>query len=348
MNIAWLKQISETPGVSGFETPIRDLLKKKLTGYADSSTTDKLGNLIFFRKGKKNLRLMVAAHMDEIGFIVRHIDEQGFVRFLPLGGFDPKTLTAQRVVIHGKKDITGVMGSKPVHLMKADEKNKPVEMDSFFIDTGLSKKEVEKWAEVGNPISRKQELIEMGECVNGKSLDNRISVFMLAEVLRLLYKKPLPFDLHVVFTVQEEVGLRGAQVATMGIKPDFAIALDTTIAWDTPGAGSHESVSKLGNGIGIKIMDGSVISDQRMVEYMKQIARKNKVKWQSEMLPAGGTDTGYMQRMTAFGSVAGAISVPTRHIHQVVESCNKKDVEAGIKLLTECILQMDTYSWKIG
>ena len=345
MNFDWLKQISETPGVSGFESPIRNLLKNKLSQYADKCTTDKLGNLILFRKGKKNQKLMVAAHMDEIGFIVRFIDEQGFVRFLPLGGFDPKTLTAQRVVIHGKKDVIGVMGSKPVHLMKSDEKNKAVEMDSFFIDTGMCKDDLEKIIEVGNPISRKQDLIEMGECVNGKSLDNRISVFMLSEVIRNLHKKELPFDLYAVFTVQEEVGLRGAQVATMGIKPDFAIAIDTTIAWDTPGAGSHESVSKLGNGIGIKIMDGSVISDLKMINFMRNTAKTHKIKWQSEMLPAGGTDTGYMQRMTAFGSVAGAISVPTRHIHQVVESCNKKDVEAGIKLLTNCILQMDKHKW---
>lgn len=189
MNIDLLKRISETPGVSGFESPVRELLKKQLSKYAGKCTTDKLGNLILFRKGKKSRKLMVAAHMDEIGFIVRHIDEQGFVRFLPLGGFDPKTLTAQRVVIHGKKDVTGVMGSKPVHLMKSDEKTKPVEMESYFIDTGMKKEDLEKIIEVGNPVSRCQQLIEMGECVNGKSLDNRISVFMLAEVLREIHKK---------------------------------------------------------------------------------------------------------------------------------------------------------------
>jgi endoglucanase len=133
----------------------------------------------------------------------------------------------------------------------------------------------------------------------------------------------------------------------MGIKPDFAIALDTTIAWDTPGATAHESVSKLGNGIAVKIMDGSVVSDSRMINYMRDTAKKLKIKWQSEMLPAGGTDTGYMQRMTAFGSIAGAISVPTRHIHSVVESCNSNDVKAGIKLLGGCILQMDKYKWDL-
>lgn len=347
MNFSLLKRISETPGVSGFEAPVRNLLKKELSVFADKVTTDQLGNLILFRKGKSRKKLMVAAHMDEIGFIVRHIDEQGFVRFLPLGGFDPKTLTSQRVMIHGKKDVTGVMGSKPVHLMKPEEKNKAVEMDGFFIDTGMKKEELEEIIEVGNPISRCQSLIEMGECVNGKSLDNRISVFILAETLRMLYKKELPFDLYAVFTVQEELGLRGAQVATMGINPDFAIAVDTTIAFDTPGASAHESVSKLGNGIGIKIMDGSVVSDMRMVSYLKETARKNKIPWQSEMLPAGGTDTGYMQRMTAFGSVAGAVSVPTRHIHQPIESCSKTDTEAGIRLLTKAILQMDTFRWAL-
>ena len=341
-----MKKISETPGVSGFESEMRQLLIKELSGLADSFEIDNLGNLIFFRKGTSDKKVMVAAHMDEIGFIVRHIDDQGFIRFLPLGGFDPKTLTAQRVVIHGKKPVIGVTGSKPVHLMKTEEKSKVVEMESYFIDTGMKKEELEKYIEVGNPISRYQELIELGDCVNGKSLDNRISVFILAEVLQQLKGQVLPFDLYMVFTVQEELGLRGAQTATLGINPDFAIAVDTTIAYDVPGAASYETISKIGEGIAIKIMDGSVVSDARMIDFMKTTADKHGIQWQPELLPAGGTDTAYLQRMTGFGSVAGALSVPTRHIHQVVESCHKEDVAAGISLLTACILEMGSYSWK--
>jgi len=346
ISVSLLKKISETPGVSGFEKEIRNLIIKEIKKYVDEITIDNMGNIVAYRKGLSAKRLMLAAHMDEIGFIVKHIDDQGFIRFLPIGGFDPKTLTAQRVVIHGKKNIIGVMGSKPIHIMKSEEKNKAVEIESFFIDTGMSKDEVEKYIFVGDPITRERELIEMGDCVNGKSLDNRVSVYVLIECLKNLYKKELPYDVYAVFTVQEEVGLRGAQVASQEINPDFGIVIDTTIAYDVPGAAPHENISKLGEGVAIKIMDGSVISDLRMVDFMKKNAKKYKIKWQSELLPAGGTDTAYVQRMNKSGSIAGAISIPTRHIHQVIESCHKDDIEAAIELLTNCILNIDDYNWK--
>ena len=145
---------------------------------------DNMGNVTAFKKGKKNKKVMIAAHMDEIGFIVTHIDEKGFLRFIPLGGFDPKTLTAQRVVVHGKKDVVGVMGSKPIHVMSAEERTKVAKIEDYFIDLGMSKKEVEKVISVGNTVTRERELIEMGNCVNCKSIDNRVSVFILIETLR--------------------------------------------------------------------------------------------------------------------------------------------------------------------
>lgn len=346
MDLKLLKKISETPGISGFEKPIRDLIIKEVTPLVDKVTIDNLGNVTAFRKGKKNTPLMLAAHMDEIGFIVKHIDEQGFIRFIPIGGFDPKTLTAQRVVVHGKKALVGVMGSKPVHLMKAEEKTKSVEISDFFIDLGLSAKEVNKYIRIGDPVTRERELIRMGDCVNGKSLDNRISVYVLIESLRKLKKVSLPLDTYAVFTVQEEVGIRGAQVATMEINPEFGIAIDTTIAFDVPGSTPHEQVTRLGDGPAIKIMDSSVISDYRMVEFMKDTAGKKKIPYQPELLPAGGTDTAYLQRMTRSGSIAGAISLPTRHIHQVIESCHLQDVEGAIGLLTACVCEIDKWNWK--
>jgi endoglucanase len=283
---------------------------------------------------------MVAAHMDEIGFIVNHIDDNGFLRFHPLGGFDPKTLTAQRVIVHGKKDITGVMGSKPVHIMKPEERKKSVELDDFFIDTGLKTDEVKKHIEPGNSVTRDRELIEMGDCFNGKSMDNRISVYILEQVLEMLQDKTPAFDLYAVFTVQEEVGLRGAHVAAQAIEPDVAIGLDTTIAFDTPGSQPQEQVSKLGDGTAIKIMDASVISDLRIIEFFKQTAKSHKIKYQTEMLPAGGTDTGSLQRMVKGGSIAGALSIPTRHIHQVIESVHKQDVLDTINLLYFSLLEL--------
>ena len=341
LRIDLLKIISETAGAPGFENRIREVIIKEITPNVDSITVDNMGNIVAFRKGKQSKKIMLAAHMDEIGFIVSHIDDNGFIRFIPLGGFDPKTLTAQRVIIHGKKDIIGVMGSKPIHLMSEDEKGKAMKLTDYYIDLGMKKEEVVKIVSIGDSVTRERELIEMGDCINGKSLDNRISVYVLIEAIAQLKNTELPFDTYAVFTVQEEVGLRGAQVATLQIQPDFGIAIDTTIAFDVPGSQAHEQVSKLGEGAAIKIMDSSVIADQRMVAYLKKSADDAAIKWQPELLPAGGTDTANLQKMVKGGAIAGAISIPTRHIHSVIEMVHKSDVKFAIALLAEAVKNID-------
>ncbi|MFT6745961.1 MAG: putative aminopeptidase FrvX [Glaciecola sp.] len=338
MNIPLLKDICEVAGAPGFENRVREMVLKEITSLVDEVSVDNMGNVIALKKGKEDKKVMVAAHMDEIGFIVTHIDDNGFLKFHTLGGFDPKTLTAQRVIIHGKKDIMGVMGAKPIHVMTAAERTKAPVMSDYFIDLGMSKKEVEKYITVGNPITRERGLIEMGDCVNCKSLDNRVSVFILIETLKKLKGKKIPYDLYATFTVQEEVGIRGAQVATLSIQPDYSFCVDTTIAFDVPGAQAHEKITELGKGVGVKIMDSRTICDPRMVTFMKEVADDKKITWQPEILTGGGTDTMALQQMTAGGSIAGAISVPTRHIHQVIEMCNKKDIQGSIDLLTACIL----------
>jgi putative aminopeptidase FrvX len=344
-DIELLKKICETPGAPGFEQPIRKLVLQEVQSLVDRVDIDPMGNVIAFRKGKKDKRVMVTAHMDEISFIVTHIDDDGFVRFHTLGGFDPKTLTSQRVIIHGRKDLIGVMGSKPIHLMKPEERTKAPKIQDFFIDLGLSKEEVEKYIEVGDPITRERELIEMGQCVNSKSLDNRVSVFILLEALRELQGQELPYDFYAVFTVQEEVGLRGAIKSAHLVDPDFGINLDVTIAFDVPGAQGHEMITRLGKGAGIKIMDGTTICDYRMVAFLKQLAKKNDIPWQPEVLPAGGTDTAGLQRSGKSGAIAGAISIPLRHIHQVIEMAHKEDIEACINLLTKSLTELDQYDW---
>ncbi len=345
MDLKLLKKICETPGAPGFEKKIREVVIKEIKPLCDRIDIDNMGNVVAFKKGKKNKKVMVAAHMDEIGFIVTHIDDKGFVFFHTLGGFDPKTLTSQRVIIHGKKDVIGVMGSKPIHVMSPEERTKMPKTTDYFIDCGLSKKDVEKYVSVGDAITREREFIELGDCVNCKSLDNRVSVFVLIETLKKLKGKSIPYDLYGVFTVQEEVGIRGANVSALQIQPDFGFGLDTTIAFDVPGAKPQEMVTKLGEGAAIKIMDSSTICDYRMVNYMKEIATKNKIKWQPEILPAGGTDTAGIQRMTAGGSISGAVSIPTRHIHQVIETIHKKDLEGSINLLTACVSSLDKGNW---
>ncbi|MGC6471086.1 MAG: M42 family metallopeptidase [Flavobacteriales bacterium] len=343
VNTTLLAEICEAAGAPGFEQRIREIVIREVTPLVDEVKLDNMGNVTAIKKGRQNKKVMIGAHMDEIGFIVTHIDDNGFLRFHTLGGFDPKTLTAQRVIVHGKKDLVGVMGSKPIHVMTPEERTKSPKTTDFFIDMGMSKEEVEKIVEVGNPITRERSLIEMGNCVNCKSLDNRVSVFILIEMLREI--KDNPYDIYGVFTVQEEVGIRGANVAAQEVQPDFGFGLDTTIAYDVPGAAPHEKITELGKGAAIKVMDSSTICDYRMVEYMKNIAQKHDIPFQLEILTGGGTDTAGIQRFTPGGSIAGAVSIPTRHIHQVIEMADKTDIRNAIDLLHYSVKELDLNDW---
>ena len=342
-----LKKISETPGAPGFEHKIRHLVKEEIKDLVDEMFIDSMGSLIAVRKGRETKRVLVAAHMDEISFIVTHVDDEGFIRFHPLGGFDPKTLTAQRVIVHGTEDVPGVMGSKPIHLMSNDEKNKTMQLRDYFVDVGMPSEQVKSMISIGDPITRERELVVMGDCVNGKSLDNRVSVYILIETLKAIKGKEIPYDFYAAFTVQEEVGLRGAFNAAGHIDPDFGIGLDVTIAYDTPGALPFEMVTRLGKGTAIKILDGSIICDSRMISYMRSIAAKHNITYQCEILPAGGTDTAAIQRQGAKGSIAGAISIPVRHIHQSIEMAHMGDISATIDLLTATVSEIDDWNWEL-
>ena len=347
VDIPLLSQICNLPGAPGFETRISRFVKETIRPHVDELSVDAIGNIIAIKRANTAVnakKVMLAAHMDEIGFIVTHIDDNGFIRFHTLGGFDPKTLTAQRVIIHGKEDIIGVMGSKPIHVMKPEERTKTVHVEDFFIDTGRKADEVKSLISVGDPITRERELIEMGDCINCKSLDNRISVYVLIEVLKQI--KAHEVDIYAVFTVQEEVGLRGAMVAAHQINPDFGLAIDTTIAFDLPGAQPHEQVTSLGKGAAIKIMDASTICDPRMVSFLKSTADQQQISWQPEVLTAGGTDTAGVQRTGKNGAIAGAVSIPTRHLHQVIEMVHKEDVINATLLLISAVSHIHSHRWE--
>jgi endoglucanase len=302
-----------------------------------------MGNVIALRKGKQDKKVMAAAHLDEIAFIITHIDKEGYGRFHTLGGFDPKTLTAQRVIVHGKSDVMGVMGSKPIHIMSAEDRSKAPKISDYFIDFGMPVDKVMERVSVGDVVTRERDLVRMGDCVCGKSLDNRVSVFILIEVLRRL-RKPA-YDFYAVFSVQEEVGLRGATVAARKLNPDFGFGIDTTIANDVPGALEHEKITSLGRGTAVKVMDSSVISDSRMVRFMRDRADKHNIPYQLEVLTAGGTDTAAIQR-SGDGAITGCVSIPTRHIHSVVEMCHLGDVAGSIDLLTYCLQEMDDFQFE--
>lgn len=344
-NLELLSELCKVAGAPGYEQRIRKMVIEESKSLVDDVTIDAMGNVIAFKKGKGQKSVMLAAHMDEISFIVTHIDDDGFIRFHPLGGFDAKTLTAQRVIIHGKEDVIGVMGTKPIHVMTSEEKSKAPKVSDFFIDTGMSGDKVKSLLSIGDTITRERELIVMGDCVNSKSLDNRISVFILIETLRALKDTDLPYDVYGVFTVQEEVGIRGAMTSASGINPDFGIALDVTLAYDLPGAPAHDVVTKLGKGAAIKILDGGTICDYRMVNFMKETAKGHKINHQMEILPAGATDTAGIQRGSNGGAIAGAISIPTRYLHQVIEMANMNDIEDTTNLLIACLKDISDYDW---
>ncbi|MEL6358684.1 MAG: M42 family metallopeptidase [Bacteroidota bacterium] len=347
LDIPLFKKICETPGPSGFEQRIRRLIVEEVTPLVDHVEIDNLGNVIALKRGTNNptgKKLMIAAHMDELGMIVKHIDEEGYLRFHPLGGFDPKTLTAQRVIVHGKKDLIGVLGGKPVHFMAEEEHKRAPKLEDYFIDLGMRREEVVKHVEAGNPVTRERALIKMGDCINGKSLDNRTGVFVLIETLRAL--KTVPYDVYAVFTVQEEVGLRGATVAAHHINPDFALALDTGTSLDLPTSKPYEKAARLGKGAGIKMMDSQTICDYRMVDFLKSQAAQHHIPWQADLKAVGGTDTAPLQRMGQDGAIAGAISIPIRYAHQSVETVHQQDVYAAIQLLRVAMESIDTYDWQ--
>ncbi len=348
MDIQLFKELCEATGAPGFEYGIRDLILKVMTPLADEISVDNIGNVVALIKGKSSEKsIMCAAHMDEIGFIVRHIDDNGFIRILPLGGFDAKTLTAQRVMVHGKKDLPGCLGVKPIHVMTPDERTKMPAVTDYVVDLGMSKEDVEKYVTVGDPITRVSDMVEMGDCLNVKSIDNRGGCYMLVQACKAIIaagERP-DYDLYAVFTVQEEVGLRGAHAATLAINPTFAFALDVTIAFDTPGSGAHDKCTVLGKGTAIKVYDGTLITDRRMVDFMRALSDEAKIPYQLELLAAGGTDAGALQKFTAGGSICGALSIPVRNVHQHIEMAHKTDIQASEDLLALLFTNLNRWDW---
>jgi endoglucanase len=334
MNIELLQRLAEAPGVPGREDPVRKIVIDELTPLVDTLKTDFLGNVIALKKGAQDdaRRVMLSAHMDEIGFFVSAIDKDGFLRLSPVGGFDPRTLMAQRVYVHGKKTLLGVIGSKPIHILNEEERKKIVEIRDLFVDLGLPEKAVSGLVEVGDPVNLEQQFAEVGDTYCCKSFDDRVGLFILIEALKRLRGKRHEVDIYCVASAQEEVGLRGARISSYGIDPQVGIALDVTIACDVPESKPHQHVTRLGEGVAIKIKDSASISNPKLVRQLRDLARKKKVRYQLEILPRGGTDAGVIQATRA-GVATATLSIPTRYCHSVVEMVHRKDIESTIRLL---------------
>ncbi|MDP8240658.1 MAG: M42 family metallopeptidase [Candidatus Hatepunaea meridiana] len=331
-----LRKLVEMSGVSGREERVRQFIIDEMKPLVDEIKTDQLGNVIGFKKAKGPMpkggrkKIMVAAHMDEIGFVVSYIDDKGFIRMQPAGGFDPRTLMAQRVTVHGKKDLPGVIGSKPIHILTEEEKKKKLDIKDYFIDLGLPKERVDELVKVGDPITMYRKMVELGDCYSCKTFDDRVGVYCMLEALHKV--KESPADIYAVATTQEEVGLRGAFASSSGIKPDIGIALDVTLANDVPGAKGQEEISHLGKGTSLCIMNGASITNPKLINRFAELAEEKKIPYQKDVMPRGGTDAGAIQKSEG-GSAVITVSIPCRYVHSTVETVHKNDVQATTDLL---------------
>jgi putative aminopeptidase FrvX len=337
LNFDLLKRLCETPGISSREELMRKLVVEELRPLADSIEADTMGNVIATKKGAADgPKVMIAAHMDEIGFMVKHIDERGFVRLLPVGGWDPRVMVAQRVLVHGfaGQTLRGTLmpGGKPIHLLTPDEAKQPPKIEEFFVDLGLSGDSVKELVELGDMVTMDRTCERVGDTVVSKTLDDRLSVFVMIEALRLLQNTPIQATILAVATTQEEVGLRGAVTSAYALQPDIGIALDVTLAVDFAGTSESERVTQLGAGTAIKIVDSSLLCHPKLVRHFRDVAQAKGIKYQLEMLPRGGTDAGGIQRSRG-GVPSFTLSIPTRYIHTVNEMAHVADIQASIELL---------------
>lgn len=325
-----LVELTETSGVPGYEDRVREIVRQELADTTDTVRSDAMGNVIGTLHGTSDYSVVVATHMDEIGFMIRHVTDKGFLTIDSLGGWDPRVLRAQRVVVHTEDgDLPGIIGSTPPHTNGDDAEEQSIE--DVYIDLGLDAETVEERVSVGDLITMDQRTRQVGAHVTGKAIDNRVSVCALLIAARRITDPDV--TIHFAATVQEEVGLRGASALGVDLDPDLAIALDTTVANDVPDHNEEEYVTRLGEGTAIKLKDSGVITNHKVHRQLRTIAEEAAIPYQMEVLPSGRTDTAGFQT-THGAKPVGAISVPTRYLHTVTESVHHADITATIDLLT--------------
>ena len=347
LNFDLLRRLCETPGVSSREEQVRDLVIEEMRPLTDEITVDAMGSVTAIKKGTGGPRIMLAAHMDEIGFMVKFVDDKGFLRVQPVGAWDPRTMVAQRVHVHGygRQTLLGTLmpAAKPIQMLTQEELGRPSKIEEFFIDLGLSADRVKAQVEIGDMVTMARTTERVGDTVVSKSLDDRLSLFVMIEALRALGEHHA--EIVAVATTQEEVGLRGAMTAAYAVSPDIGIALDVTLANDFPGTTDFDQVTKLGGGCALKIMDGYSFSHPKLVRHFRDLAEKHGIAHQMEILPSGGTDAGAIQRSRG-GVPSFTLSIPTRYIHTVNEMAHMADIEAAILLLALYIEDAHTREYR--
>lgn len=332
---ALLEKLSNANGISGAEGAVAKIIRDEIAPYVDEIRTDRMGNLIAVKKGD-DFKIMLAAHMDEIGLMVQYIDEKGFIRFVGVGGWYNPVLVSQRVILHGEMgDVPGVLGMKPPHVMEEADRKKPIELANLFIDVGAhSAEEVEAMGiTVGTTVTIDRDYQPLaGTVVTGKALDNRVGCAMLIGALKEMETK---HTIYAVFTVQEEVGLKGAKTAAFSLNPDVAIATDVTIPGDSPGIERRKAPVFMGEGPVVVMVSASGrghLADPRMVDWLKKTAKKHDVKIQLEVGDGGNTDASAIN-FERGGIPSVPVSVPARYIHSPVEVIDLKDLQGAIELL---------------
>jgi putative aminopeptidase FrvX len=333
LNEGLLKRLIETPGVPGREERQREIAREELDSLTDEVRTDALGSVIGTKRGSGDARVMIAAHTDEIGYLVKYIDENGFLRLQTLGGHDPANMVSQRVFVTISDGGTLRGALQPVRKLMHQargEEQKPPKADEFFVDLGMDAESVKEKVRVGDYVVMDRTLEKVGDNFIGKAMDDRVGVFVMYEALRALGDHTS--TIFAVATSQEEVGARGAAASGSALEPTVVVALDVTLAMDVPGGGNENTITELGKGVAIKIMDGYSISNPKLVEHLRTIAERESIPHQMEILPAGGTDAGGVQRLHG-GIPAVTISVPCRYVHTPNEMVSATDVEAAITLL---------------
>jgi len=334
MDLTLLRRLSNAYGPPGYEDEVKEILKAELEGFADETRVDRLGNILFTHRGEKGKPLiMLAAHMDEVGFLVRYIEDMGYLR-LHSWGIVPNLLPGQRLIFHGKKgNLKGVIGTKPPHIMSEEERKKPVVLDDLFVDIGTcTREEAEaRGAYEGMTGVFDVDFIDLGDgYVRGKALDDRAGCYVMAEVFKSL--KGSPLNVVAVGTVQEEVGLRGSKTAAYQVDPDYGLAIEGTFAVDMPGMAPHMIPASLKKGPVVTIADASVIAHPKVLNAITEAGEERKIPYQFKKIPSGGTDAGSIH-LTKGGVPSGTIAVPCRYIHGPASITTTEDIENTIRLV---------------
>jgi tetrahedral aminopeptidase len=336
-----LEKLSNAAGVSGAEGPVRDIILEAIRGKVDETRIDSLGNLIAVKRAASGRppapRVMVAAHMDEVGVMIVHTESSGFLRFRPVGGIDPRVLLSKQLSI-GEKGVPGVIGQKAVHLLKPSDRGHVVAVEQMFIDIGArDRAEAEALVKLGDCAVFATTFATLGGTAKGKALDDRAGCAILAE---LLSDEPYPCEVAAVFTVQEEVGLRGAQAAAYAVEPDFALVLEGTVCDDSPKKVDVSPTTRLGAGPAISIADRTAFADRRLVDLAVDTAKAIGVPYQIKQPMVGGTDAGRIH-LSRGGVPTVVLAVPCRYLHSPVSLLSLSDYEHTLKLARAILARID-------